>query len=207
MGLYSRYVLPRLIHFTCGLEPTMRQRQKVIPRAAGRVLEIGIGSGLNLPYYDASKVKRISGLEPSVEMARMARQAAERVPFEVELLEEPAEEIPLEDDSVDTVVLTYTLCTIPEPIAALDEMRRVLGPDGALLFCEHGAAPDASVRRWQRRITPVWKRLGGGCHLDREIPALLEAGGFRIEALETMYLPGWRPATFNYWGSARPASR
>lgn len=204
MGLYSRYVLPRLIHFTCALEPAMRQREKVVPRARGRVLEIGIGSGLNLPYYEADSVAKVWGLEPSPEMARMAEKAAAEVGLEVELLEHPAEEIPLESDSVDTVVVTYTLCTIPEPETALAEMRRVLAPGGALLFCEHGAAPDPAVRRWQRRLTPLWKRFAGGCHLDRDIPAVLEGGGFAVEEVETMYLPGWRPATFNYWGRAVP---
>lgn len=204
MGLYSRYILPRLVHFTCGLEPAMRQREKVVPRAAGRVLEIGIGSGLNLPYYDAERVSRVWGLEPTPEMARMAEEAAAELDLEVELLEHPAEEIPLDDGSADTVVMTYTLCTIPEPEEALGEIRRVLRCEGSLLFCEHGAAPDAGVRRWQRRITPLWKHLAGGCHLDRDIPALIESAGFSIEDLETMYLPGWRPATFNYWGRAVP---
>lgn len=204
MGLYGKYVLPKLVHFACRLEPAMRQREKVVPEATGEVLEIGIGSGLNLPYYDAEKVQRVRGLEPAPEMMRMAREAAREVDPEVELLEAAAEEIPLDDASVDTVVVTYTLCTISEPEKALREMARVLGPGGALLFCEHGAAPDEGVRRWQRRITPLWKRLAGGCHLDRDIPALLEAGGFAIERLETIYLPGWRPATFNYWGRAAP---
>lgn len=204
MGLYSRYVLPHLIHFTCALEPAMRQRQKVVPRARGRVLEIGIGSGLNLPYYETDRVEKVWGLEPSPEMARMAEKAAAEVELEVELLEHPAEEIPLDSDSVDTVVVTYTLCTVPETETALAEMRRVLAPGGALLFCEHGAAPDRGVRRWQQRITPIWKRLAGGCHLDRDIPALLQSGGFAVDEVETMYLPGWRPATFNYWGRAVP---
>ena len=202
MGLYSKYILPRVIHFTCGLKPNMRQREKVVPHARGQVLEVGIGSGLNLPYYDATKVTRVWGLEPSPEMTRMAAQAARSLPFEVEFIGLPGDEIPLDDGSVDTVVVTYTLCTIPDTLPALGQMRRVLRPGGELIFCEHGAAPDASVRRWQDRLNPVWRRLGGGCNLNRPIPALIEAGGFRIDSLDTMYLPGWRPASFNYWGSA-----
>ncbi len=204
MGLYSRYILPRVIHFTCGLKPNMRQREKVVPRARGRVLEVGIGSGLNLPFYDCANVNKVWGLDPAPEMTRMAERAARSVPFEVEFIGLPGDEIPLEDSSVDTVVVTYTLCTIPDTTAALRQMSRVLRPGGELIFCEHGAAPDARVRRWQDRLNPLWKRLGGGCNLNRPIPALIEEGGFRIKSLDTMYIPGWRPASFNYWGTAVP---
>ncbi len=204
MGLYSRYILPRVVHFTCGLKPNMRQREKVVPRARGRVLEIGIGSGLNFPFYDPTRVAKVWGLDPSPEMTRMAEQAARSLRFEVEFIGLPGDEIPLEDKSVDTVLVTYTLCTIPDTTPALRQMSRVLRPGGELIFCEHGAAPDASVRRWQDRLNPIWKRFGGGCHLNRAIPALIEVGGFRIESLETMYIPGWRPASFNYWGTAVP---
>lgn len=204
MGLYSRYILPRVVHFTCGLKPNMRQREKVVPRARGRVLEIGIGSGLNLPYYDSAKVSKVWGLDPSPEMTQMARRIAGSLPFEVEFIGLPGDEIPLEDNSVDTVVVTYTLCTIPDTTPALRQMSRVLRPGGELIFCEHGAAPDASVRRWQDRLNPIWKRLGGGCNLNRPIPTLIEAGGFQIKSLDTMYIPGWRPASFNYWGTAVP---
>lgn len=202
MGLYDRHVLPRLVHLACGLKPTMRQRGKVVPQARGRVLEVGIGSGLNLPFYDAAKVSKVWGLDPSQEMIGMARRAAASLPFEVEFIGLPGDEIPLDDASIDTVVVTYTLCTIPDAAAALRQIDRVLRQGGELIFCEHGEAPDAGVRRWQDRLNPVWKRLGGGCHLNRPIPALIEAGGFRITRLETMYIPGWRPASFNYWGSA-----
>lgn len=204
MGLYSKYILPKVIHLSCGLKPNMRQREKVVPHARGRVLEVGIGSGLNLPYYDAAKVTKVWGLDPAPEMTHMARQAAASLPFEVEFIGLPGDEIPLESGSVDTVVVTYTLCTIADTAAALRQMGRVLRPGGELIFCEHGAAPDASVRRWQDRLNPVWKRLGGGCNLNRPIPALIEAGGFRISRLDTMYIPGWRPASFNYWGTAVP---
>lgn len=132
----------------------------------------------------------------------MAREAAQSVGIDVEFIGLPGDEIPLDDNSADTVLLTYTLCTIPDVMPALGQMRRVLRPGGKLIFCEHGAAPDARVRRWQDRVTPLWKRLGGGCHLNRPIPTLIASGGFRIEAVDTMYLPGWRPASFNYWGTA-----
>jgi len=202
MGWYGKYVLPKVVHFTCGLKPTMMQREKVVPLAQGRVLEVGIGSGLNLPFYDVTKVTRVWGLDPSQEMTRMAREAAQSVGIDVEFIGLPGDEVPLDDNSADTVLLTYTLCTIPDVMPALRQMRRVLRPGGKLIFCEHGAAPDARVRRWQDRVNPLWKRLGGGCHLNREIPTLIESGGFRIEAVDTMYLPGWRPASFNYWGTA-----
>lgn len=202
MGLYSKYVLPKVVHLTCSMKPNMRQREKVVPMARGRVLEIGIGSGLNFPYYDAERVTKCWGLDPAPEMLRLAKRAAGSVPFEVEFLEVPADDIPLEDCSVDTVIVTYTLCTLPDTQPALREMARVLDPGGELIFCEHGAAPDASVRRWQDVANPLWKRLGGGCHLNRPIPELIERGGFRIDHMENMYIPGWRPASFNYWGKA-----
>lgn len=207
MGLYGRFVLPWLVHVACGIEPIRRQREKVVPRAWGRVLEIGIGSGRNLPFYDPARVRRVWGLEPSPELRRMAAKAARKAPFEVELLDGEAEEIPLESASVDSIVMTYTLCTVPKTGRALAEMARVLAPGGGLVFCEHGAAPEESVRRWQDRVTPLWRRLAGGCHLNRAIPELIEGAGFEVQRLETMYLPGWRPASFTYWGTAVRAGK
>ena len=204
MSAYSEFVLPHIVHFVCGLKPIMRQREKIVPLAQGCVLEIGVGSGLNLPYYDVAKVSKVIGIDPAPEMTRKAERAARRTGIEVELIKARAESIPLPSASVDTALVTYALCTIPETLPALREIARVLRPGGRLLFCEHGLAPDASVRQWQHRLTPVWKRLGGGCHLNRDIPALLEEGGFLVERMDTMYLTGWRPATFNYWGVARP---
>jgi ubiquinone/menaquinone biosynthesis C-methylase UbiE len=202
MGLYSQYVLPRVVHLTCGAKPTMRQRKKLVPLARGRVLEVGIGSGLNLPFYEPDEISEVWGLDPSPEMTAMASDAARRVSFDVEFVSAGSEEIPLDSDSFDTVLITYTLCTIPDSEPALREMARVLKQGGQLLFCEHGIAPDASVRRWQNRINPIWRRLGGGCHLNRDIPDLIRQGGFEITGMETMYIPGWRPASFNYWGAA-----
>jgi ubiquinone/menaquinone biosynthesis C-methylase UbiE len=180
----------------------MRQREKVVPLAHGQVLEIGLGSGLNLPYYDTNKVSKLWGLDPSPQMHKMAEKSAQSVGFDVEFIALSAEEIPLETDCVDTVLVTYTLCTIPDLDSALQEMARVLRPGGELIFCEHGVAPDASIRRWQNCINPVWKRIGGGCNLNRDIPRLIEQGGFRIKGMNARYIPGWRPACFNYWGTA-----
>ncbi len=205
MNLYDRYLLPTLIDLLCGIKPVQRQRAKLVPRAQGRVLEIGIGTGRNLPFYDKTKLAQLYGLDPALQMHRKARERMREAGIEVELLDLPAEKIPMPDASFDTVITTFTLCTIPDAVAALREMRRVLKPGGRLLFCEHGTAPDASVRRWQDRLTPLWKPIAGGCHLNRDIPALLREGGFHIEDMEQLYLPGPRPLTYNYWGSATAA--
>jgi len=205
MGLYNRYILPRAVHLACSGRTQARQRGKVVPRARGRVLEIGIGSGLNLPFYDAARVSKVWGFDPSPQMRAMAEKVARDVPVDVEFVGLAGHEVPLETASVDTVVVTYTLCSIPEPEPALREAARVLKPGGELLFCEHGEAPDESVRRWQRRLTPIWSRFGGGCQLGRPIPAIIERGGFRLTALESAYLPGWPFASFTYWGAATPA--
>lgn len=202
MGLYSRYLLPRIVHLACNTNPTRRQRQKVVPQARGEVLEIGLGSGLNLPFYDTERITKLWGLEPSEEMRALAAPRVRALPFAFSFLDAPGDQIPLDDHSVDTVVTTYTLCTIPDPSAALRAMARVLRPGGRLLFSEHGVAPDPAVRRWQRRLNPMWSRLGGGCNLDRAIPTLIATSGFTLVELDEMYIPGWRPASFNYWGVA-----
>lgn len=203
-SLYDRYVLPHVLHFACGLDVFTEQRRRVVPAATGRVLEVGAGSGLNFPFYDPERVDHLYALEPEAQMQVRARGAAAGLQFPVEMVGLRGEEIPLDDDSVDTVVITYTLCTIPDVDTALRQMRRVLRPGGRLLFCEHGRAPDEAVRRWQDRVTPAWKKLAGGCHLNRDIPALVRQGGFRTETLDCAYLRGWKPLTFNYWGAAVP---
>jgi SAM-dependent methyltransferase len=192
------------VDYTCSRRPQLRQRSKIVPGASGVVLEIGFGSGLNLPYYDAKRVERVLALEPSDAMWALAAPRVEASPLPVERIPRPAEDPGLAAASVDSAVVTYTLCTIPEVATALAGLRRALRPGAPLLFCEHGAAPDPAVRRWQDRLDPIWGWLSGGCHINREIPRLLEAAGFRLHALETLYLPGWRPASFNVSGSATP---
>ena len=205
MGLYERYVLPRLLDFACGQKPIMRQRAKVVPLAHGRVLEIGIGSGLNLPFYDKSRVKTLLGLDPSPEVLVMARRRATKAGLDIEWLALSSERIPLPDSSVDSIVITYTMCTIPDVRSALGEMKRVLKSGATMLFCEHGLAPDASVRKWQDRLNAPWGRIAGGCNINRNVPQLLEAAGFEPGRIDTMYLPGPRPMTYNYWGNATKA--
>jgi SAM-dependent methyltransferase len=206
MGFYARYILPTIISCGCGLPPIMDLRRTVVPRARGVVLELGLGSGLNLPLYDPAQVSRVYGLEPEAAMLAKARRRTARSPAPVTVLPESAEAVSLNTGSVDTVLVTFSLCTIPDVAAALREARRVLRPQGRLLFCEHGRSPDPAVFRRQARIEPAWKRVFGGCHLTRDIPALVEDGGFAIEELEADYL-GHRPniGGYIYRGSAQPA--
>lgn len=202
MQFYDQHILPHLIDFACGMGHVMKTRSKVVPQATGRVLEIGIGTGLNLGFYDAQKVSAIVGVDPAAQMQDKARQRAAGIAIPVEMIALELGQIQAEDASFDSIVCTFTLCTIPDPIAALQEMRRVLKPGGKLLFAEHGRAPDHKVRLWQDRLTPLWKPLAGGCHLNRDIPALLKAGGFQIRDLHSSYLPGPRPMTWVWHGWA-----
>lgn len=202
MSFYEERILPHLINKACSTRPNQKQRQKIVPLAEGRILEIGFGSGLNVPYYDPGKVEKIWGLEPSEGMRTKAKPLVDASTMDIEFIDLPGEEIPLETDSADTVLVTYSLCTISDAVSALEGMRRVLKPGGRLLFCEHGRAPDEGVLRWQNRINPVWRKIAGGCNMNRDIPALLEAGGFRLVSDERMYIPGVRVLSYNYWGSA-----
>lgn len=203
MSVYEDRVLPHLIRLACSSKRASKQREKIVHRAYGDVLEIGFGGGLNLPYYDRGNVRRVFGLEPSAGMRRSAAQQIAASAIDVELIDLPGEEIPLDNNSVDSILVTYTLCTIGDVAGALDGMRRVLKPGGHLFFCEHGKAPDPDVTRWQRRMNPAWRLFSGGCNMDRDIPALLEAAGFTIEEDNRMYLPGIRALSYNYWGAAR----
>lgn len=202
MTLYERYVLPRLLDFACGIRPIRRQRDKIVPLARGEVLEVGIGTGLNLGHYRAEQIERLWGLDPATQMNAHVKRRLAGTGLDLELMTLSAERIPVEDDRFDTVVLTYTLCSIADPVAALREMKRTLRPGGRLLFCEHGLAPEPSVARWQRRLTPAWRRIAGDCHMDRDVPALLHAAGFQIDDLQQGYIPGPRVLTYNYWGEA-----
>ena len=203
MSFYQDRILPKMINLACGGKPTRRQRQKIVHRAYGDVLEIGFGGGLNLPYYSRANVRRVFGLEPSAGMRRSAAPMIEASGIEVELIDLPGEQIPLDDNSVDSVLVTYTFCSIDDTEAALHGIRRVLKPGGHLFFCEHGKAPDQDVRRWQDRLNPAWRRFSGGCNMNRDIPALLKAGGFILEDDNRMYIPGIRALSYNYWGAAR----
>lgn len=202
MGFYENTILPHVINAMCGMKPIKMQRQKVVPNASGKVLEVGMGTGLNMPYYNQDKVDIIYGLEPNAKSCKMAEKAILNAGQNVEMIGLDGQEIPLEKNSVDTVVLTYTLCTIPDAHKAIAEMRRVLKPGGRLIFSEHGKAPDAAVKKWQDRINPAWKVISGGCNVNRAIPDLIQSGGFTFESLEEMYLPGPKFATYTYWGSA-----
>jgi ubiquinone/menaquinone biosynthesis C-methylase UbiE len=202
VNFYQDRVLPYLVHWSMR-QPTFKEyRARLLPGAEGCVLEIGVGSGLNLPFY-GDTVRHLIGLEPSPKLLSMARRAGNAASQAIELLQASAEAIPLESKSVDTVVSTWTLCSIPDVDGALGEMRRVLKPDGRLLFVEHGLSPDSDVSRWQDRLTPLWKRVGGGCHLNRPIAQLIEGTGFRLERVATGYMKGPRPMTFMYEGAAR----
>jgi len=203
MGFYARHVLPHIIDLAMRNSETTRLRADWIPRARGDVLEVGIGSGLNLPFY-SSQVQRVCGVDPSLELQQMARKRASGA-VELQFLSQSAEgPLPLSSGSIDTVVVTWSLCSIPDASQALRQMKRVLRLGGHLIFLEHGRAPDPAVVAWQDRLTPVWKHVTGGCHLNRKIDALISSAGFEIIELRTGYLPGPRPMTYTYQGMAKP---
>ena len=201
MNAYERWVLPYLLDLAMRDREIERHRREVAPRARATVLEIGIGSGLNLPYYGV-ETTRLLALDPSGPLLRMAKKRARKVAFPVEFIAQSGERIPLADRSVDDVVMTWTLCSIPDPMKALAEMRRVLKPGGRLLFAEHGLAPDESVARWQHRLNRVWTPLAGGCHLDRRIDDLIRAAGFRFDDLRKDYARLPRAFGYMYVGIA-----
>ncbi|MBO0718347.1 MAG: methyltransferase domain-containing protein [Rhizobiales bacterium] len=201
MGFYQDQIVPLLINASMRQKNLAAYRSRVVSAAEGRVLEIGIGSGLNLPFY-SSNARQVIGLDPSPKLLAMARRARRSDSRSVEFIEGSAESIPLENASADTIVTTWTLCSIPDALRALCDMRRVLRPGGHLLFVEHGRAPDPNVIWWQDRLTPVWKRLGGGCHLNRAIGTLIQDAGFQFDRLQTGYMRGPKPMTFMYEGSA-----
>ena len=204
MSFYDKYILPKILNCACGSKPINYQREKIVPLAEGTVLDVGIGSGLNIPYYNKSKIKCLYGLDPSIELLNLAKSLAKKNELEIEFLECGAEAIPLPNDSIDTVVITYTLCTIPDTQLSNQEIMRVLKPNGKLLFCEHGLAPDINIAKWQKRINPIWNKIAGGCNLNRDIPNLIRSSGLKISNMEEMYLPSTpKFAGYNYWGVAK----
>jgi len=206
MSFYEDKILPSVIDWSCSMAPIMELREQVVPLAKGEVLEVGMGSGINLSLYKPEQVSRVWGLEPSTGMRQKAQKNLSEAEVNVEWLDLPGEEIPLEDESVDTVLLTYTLCTIPDWQKALQQMHRVLKPQGTLLFCEHGRSPLDKVNKWQDRLTPLWKKFAGGCHLNRPIATYIEECGFKIEKLENLYLKDApRFVGYMYYGEASKA--
>lgn len=203
MGFYARHILPCCLDKACSVGPIDKQRAKIIPLAKGRVLEIGIGSGLNLPHYDPSQVSDVIGVDPDAHIWARSKNRREAASFPVERIGLSGEDIPMESGSADTVVVTYSLCTIPDPIKALREMRRILKPDGDILFCEHGRAPDMNIIKWQTRIDPIWSKIAGGCHSGRDIPNLINHAGLETIELHQQYIPGPKVLSYNYWGRAR----
>lgn len=206
MGIYARYIFPRFIDLVMRDKEATRLRAAWVPRAHGVVLEVGIGSGLNLPFY-SSEVKRIYGVDPSAELQEMARARATQSHRDVVFLTQSSEvPLPLDPRSIDTAVITWAMCSIPNVFKALEQVKRVLKPEGRLIFLEHGRAPEPGVVIWQDRMTPLWKRIGCGCHLNRRIDALITQAGFRIAELTAGYLPGPRLMTYTYQGYAQPSA-
>ena len=201
MGLYDKYILPKFLNCACGSKPINYQRQKVVPLAKGKVLDIGIGSGLNIPFYNSDKIDQVIGIDPSHELIELAKELANDSKASIELVIGSAESIPYPDNFFDTVLVTYTMCTIPNVAIANKEMWRVLKDDGRLIFCEHGLAPDKKISKWQNRIDPFWGKIAGGCHLNRDIQKLITDAGFSFESLDKMYIPSTpKFAGYNYWG-------
>ena len=204
-SLYERWVLPHVINCACASKPIRYQRRKIVPRASGRVLELGVGGGLNLAFYDPARVTSVTGVDPSEGLRRKALAAPRPDGLRVDVHDGTAEALPFDDDAFDEVVCTFTLCSVASPAAALAEARRVLKRGGTFWFSEHGLSPDAEVRRWQQRLEPFWKPIAGGCHLTRPVGASIVAAGFDLVEHEHMYLPGTpRALGWAEWGRARP---
>jgi ubiquinone/menaquinone biosynthesis C-methylase UbiE len=201
MGIYEKYFLPKFLNFAMKAPAMAKIRSELVPMAEGHVLEIGIGSGLNLPYY--SNPASVTGLDPSLELQEYAREVAREQGIDVDFLSVSGEDIPADDNSFDSIVMTWTLCTIPDPLAALAEIRRVLKPHGKIVFAEHGESPDPDVARWQNRINPTWNVIGGGCNLNRRIRSLYESSGFGFDSIDEGYIPGPKVAAYSYRGIAK----
>jgi len=202
MSFYERHILPRLLDKACSVSPISKQREKIVPFAQGVVLEIGIGSGLNLPFYNPDRVHKIIGVDPDEHIWKRSAKRRKACPIDVERIGLSGEDIPLATNTADSVVVTYSLCTIPDPVKALKEMTRILKPGGEILFSEHGKAPDTPIQYWQNKIDPYWKKIAGGCHSGRDIPDLFRRAGLKFEHLDAMYIPGPKILGYNYWGAA-----
>lgn len=204
MGIYEKYFLPKILNSLMKMPELERLRRQWVPEAEGRVLEVGIGSGLNLPFYTRDKTVSVVGVDPSLELQAYAQEVAEASQIPVEFVAQGCEDLPFGNDYFDTAVVTWTFCTIPDPDTALMEIRRVLKPGGKLIFIEHGKAKEAAIVKWQDRINPVWKLMAGGCHLNREPDSAILSHGFKFETMEESFIPGPKIATYNYRGIARP---
>jgi ubiquinone/menaquinone biosynthesis C-methylase UbiE len=205
MSFYEKYILPRFLNCACASEPITYQRKKVVPLAEGKILEVGIGSGLNLPFYNKSKIIEIWGIDPSEELNAMAKRVAAEENINVKFITSSAEDIPFPNNYFDTVLITYTMCTIPNVLQANEEIKRVLKSNGKMIFCEHGVSPDENIKKWQKRLNSIWSKIAGGCNINRNIPMLIKSSGFKIEEMDEMYLPKTpKIAGYNYWGYAKP---
>jgi len=205
MSFYEKYILPRFLNCACASEPISYQRKKVVPLAEGKILEVGIGSGLNLPFYEKSKIEEIWGIDPSEELNSMAKKVAIEEDMNVKFITSSAEDIPFPNNYFDTVLITYTMCTIPSVLQANEEIKRVLKSSGKMIFCEHGVSPDENIKKWQKRLNSIWSKIAGGCNINRNIPMLIKSSGFKIEEMDEMYLPKTpKIAGYNYWGYAKP---
>ena len=202
MSLYEKYFLPKLLDFCCGMEGFQNKRSQIVPLAHGRILEIGIGSGLNFDHYNFDKIEEIIGVDPAVSSVAMARSRASQYNSKISFIESSAESIDLPSNTFDCVVIGYSLCTIPDPLKALAEARRLMKPEGSLFFMEHGLAPEQSIQKWQHRLTPGWKKIGGGCNLNRDIENLISTSGFQFKSLSKKYIKGPKIAAFQYYGEA-----
>jgi len=202
MSLYEKYILPKLLDFCCGMEGFQNKRSQIVPLAHGRILEIGIGSGLNFDHYNFDKVEEIIGVDPAVSSVAMARSRSSQYNSKISFIESSAESIDLPSNTFDCVVIGYSLCTIPDPLKALAEARRLMKPEGSLFFMEHGLAPEQNIQKWQHRLTPGWKKIGGGCNLNRDIENLISTSGFQFKSLSKKYIKGPKIAAFQYYGEA-----
>jgi SAM-dependent methyltransferase len=201
---WERHIVPRLIGCACAQPQIMKARSRVVPHASGDVLELGCGGGINMAFYDLAKIKSFAGIDPSPALLERSREAAQAIGLNADIKGGVGEALPFASASFDTVLITFTLCSVNEQQQVLSEIRRVLRPDGKVLFLEHGSAPDADVQKWQRRIEPIWKRVGGGCHLTRPIIRAYEAAGFNIINSDKGYMPkSPRPFSWIEWGEAR----